>query len=224
MDTTSSTAIAPSNALFRRQMDDCTAGMSMAARNRDISNKNPATAMAAESRVIDFVLLSCDLTPLLGENRENTTISPKLKTTKALLRNIREVLTEEDYQEVLFHKRYHYSARYFPSRVRTIALSRGSQLDLERKWKWSLKRATNTSKYRDNHELEQSTKPIEYLEADSSLENYEDVWSALDLSTEPRVTTIVKVEVLGYFMVSVSDFKTMQICCHCHSNQTVSEG
>ncbi|KAK3843647.1 MAG: hypothetical protein J3R72DRAFT_522718 [Linnemannia gamsii] len=216
MDTTSSTAMAPSNALFTgRMMDDCTAGMSTAVRNRDISNKNPATAMAAESRVIDFVLLSCGLTPLLSEPRKHDDLADYIESTIIAASSMpfkAPMLDMEQYkpsalsarfphdQALLssfldgsLHKGYHYSARYFPSRVRTIAISRGSQLDLERKWKWSLKRAKNPSKYRDNHELEQSTKPIEYPEADSNLENDEDVWSALDLSTEPRVTTIVKI-------------------------------
>ncbi|KAG0379415.1 hypothetical protein BGX24_000504 [Mortierella sp. AD032] len=71
------------------------------------------------------------------------------KTTKALLGDIREVLTEEDYQEVLIDERKFrllsikpgmkdtitpnvFDPR-FPNRVKNITISQGLQLDLERK-------------------------------------------------------------------------------------------
>ncbi|KAG0281459.1 hypothetical protein BGZ95_003494 [Linnemannia exigua] len=63
----------------------------------------------------------------------------------------------------------------FPNRVKNMAISQDSQLDPERRWKWSLKKAKDTSKHRDIHELEQSIKSIENLEAEPSVENDEDI-------------------------------------------------
>ncbi|KAK3804855.1 MAG: hypothetical protein J3R72DRAFT_508600 [Linnemannia gamsii] len=122
------------------------------------------------------------------------------KTTKALLGDIREVLTEEDYQEVLVDERKFrllsmdpgiketitatvFDSR-FPNRVKNITISQGSQLDPERKWKRSLKRAKKNFKHGDSEigKLEQSIKSIEYPEADPSLENDENVWWALERS------------------------------------------
>ncbi|KAK3845023.1 MAG: hypothetical protein J3R72DRAFT_418835 [Linnemannia gamsii] len=82
-----------------------------------------------------------------------------------------------------------------PNRVKNIIISQGSQLDPDRKWKRSLKRAKKNFKHGDNEfgELEQSIKPIEYLEADPSLENDENVWWALERSAEARIMSIVKV-------------------------------
>ncbi|KAG0376149.1 hypothetical protein BGX24_008199 [Mortierella sp. AD032] len=83
----------------------------------------------------------------------------------------------------------------FPNRVKNIIISQGSQLNPERKWKRNLKRAKKNFKYGDNEigELQQSIKPIEYLEADLSLENDENVWWALERSAEARIMSIVKV-------------------------------
>ncbi|KAK3847432.1 MAG: hypothetical protein J3R72DRAFT_510847 [Linnemannia gamsii] len=122
-------------------------------------------------------------------------VGDKPKTTKSSLGDIQEVLTEEDYQEVIVDEcnfrllsmdpgiKDIITTTVFdlrlPNRVKNIAISQGSQLDPERK--------------RKRNELEQSIKPIEYPEANPSLENDGNVWWALERSAEDRIMSIVKV-------------------------------
>ncbi|KAF9128058.1 hypothetical protein BGW39_005367 [Mortierella sp. 14UC] len=72
-------------------------------------------------------------------------------------------------------------------------MTQPSQLDPECKWKGGLKWAKTSSKYGDIHELERSIKPIEYPQADLSVQDDEDVWTVLDRSVEVRILSILRV-------------------------------
>ncbi|KAF9126377.1 hypothetical protein BGW39_006682 [Mortierella sp. 14UC] len=81
----------------------------------------------------------------------------------------------------------------FPDCVKNICISQGSQLDPERRGKRGLKWVKTSLKHGDIHELERSIKPIEYPQVDPSVQDDEDVWTALDRSAEVGILSVLRV-------------------------------